>query len=168
MALSKLLSAGFARTWVNFWAPKIPSDFSPWWRDKCLQWNWSWILLVVFRKKIPVPTYLGVKRMGLSKNNASTKQFSYGSSRHLCWALPAGKQLSRKGPRHSQAGVTQPYWGRSNELSPGPPQVSSRCQHRTAQLPPQPAWDTGCCGSLLRHHVEGQASLLPSLLDLFF
>lgn len=36
----------------------------------------------------------------------------------------------------AQAGVTWPGRGRSDEVRPGLPHVPSRCQHRTAQLPP--------------------------------
>lgn len=36
----------------------------------------------------------------------------------------------------AQVGVTWPGRGRSDELSPGLPHVLSRCQHRTAQVPP--------------------------------
>lgn len=61
MALSKLLSAGFARIWANFWNSEIASDFFPWSRDNCLQ-QISTEFIGSFQKrkpKKPSPNKLG-------------------------------------------------------------------------------------------------------------
>lgn len=62
----------------------------------------------------------------------------------------------------AQAGATWPSRGGSDELSPGLPHVPSRCQHRTAQLPPAAAWDAAHRGPPLPH-CAGRAWASASL-----
>lgn len=98
MALSKLLSAGFARIWANFRTSKILSEFSPWSRDNCLQ-QISAEFFGSLQQKKTSPNKLGSGRewgFGFQRTMPQQKKISYGV-RTYAGDCPARKQLSRKG-----------------------------------------------------------------------